>query len=631
MEIELFEIRYFLSQHRPFSYLTPEMLDDLVAHIEVAYFRAGTMILELGQDNHYLYVVRSGAVEVTRSSGKLYNRFGEGDCFGQFALMRSKRVRYPVKAIEDTLTYIIPDHQFQRLCNQSDSFTDYLEEDHGSRLRCAVDKVKRDGYNPLLASAVRNLIHRDIVTASPWVSVQDAAQIMTQARVSSLLIVDDGQPDKGQRTIVGLITDRDLRARVMAQGLSLTTPVRDIMSTKVICCQSGDYAFEAMLTMMRHNLHHLPVLDKGKPVGVITVADIVQYESHGSIYLVSEIFKQTDVAGLKAISEKVKPSFVHMVNEDANSHMIGSALSFIGSSISQRLLQLGETKLGEPPVPYCYLSLGSMARQEQMIVTDQDNAFILDDQFISEEHDAYFADLAAFVSDGLAACGYDYCDGGIMGTNSRWRQPLRAWIAMANDWIDDPDPEALLHSSIFFDLDGIYGQLNLAETLKTVIREKAPQSRKFLAYLARNALLRNPPLGFFRQFVLEPNGEHIKTFNLKERGTSPLSDLVRVHALACGSRSINTLERLTDVNETDLLPEGVGSDLIDAMEFISMVRIRHQAKQIESGIEPDNDVEPERLSSFERRHLRNAFQIVDKGQSFLRYRYTAADGMRTIK
>lgn len=265
------------------------------------------------------------------------------------------------------------------------------------------------------------------------------------------------------------------------------------------------------------------------------------------------------------------------------------------------------------------------------MVTDQDNAFILDDQFNPARHDAYFSELAAFVSDGLAACGYSYCEGGIMGTTPRWRQPLKAWQEMFNDWIDDPDPEALLHCSIFFDLEGIHGDLKLADSLKQLIRQKAPKSRRFLAHIARNALLRKPPLGFFRQFALEPNGAHIKTFDLKERGTAPISDLVRVHALACGSPSLNSLERLADVKETNLLPEGVGSDLTDALEFICMVRIRHQARQIEDGLSPDNNVEPKRLSLFERRHLRNAFQIVDKAQSFLRYRYTAADGIPTLK
>jgi CBS domain-containing protein len=311
--------------------------------------------------------------------------------------------------------------------------------------------------------------------------------------------------------------------------------------------------------------------------------------------------------------------------------MIGKALSSIGFSISQRLLQLGEEKFGKPPVPYCYLVLGSLARQEQLIVTDQDNAMVIDDRFDPKRHDAYFADLAAFVSDGLAACGYRYCEGKIMATNPRWRQPLSAWQQIFTDWIDDPEPEALLHCCIFFDLDGVYGQMNLASTLKNLVRTKVLKNRKFLAHMARNALLRNPPLGFFRYFVLEPSGEHKKTFNIKERGTSPISDLVRVHALASGSSSINTLDRLHDIKETDLLPQGVGRELIDALEFISMVRIRHQVQQIENGGTPDNNVDPERLTKFERKHLRNAFQIVEESQSFLRYRYTASESMQKIK
>ena len=139
---------------------------------------------------------------------------------------------------------------------------------------------------------------------------------------------------------------------------------------------------------------------------------------------------------------------------------------------------------------------------------------------------------------------------------------------------------AVSGSTIFFDLDGIYGQLEMAEALQQLIWKKAPESNTFLAHIARNALLRSPPLGFFRKFVLEPDGGHEKNFNLKERGTAPISDLIRVHALACGSQSLNTLERLEDVNATQLLPEGVGDDLTDALEFISMVRIRHQARQI---------------------------------------------------
>jgi len=312
-----------------------------------------------------------------------------------------------------------------------------------------------------------------------------------------------------------------------------------------------------------------------------------------------------------------------MVSEDANSHMIGSAMAGIGRSFSQRLLELGEEKLGPPPVPYCFMALGSMARDEQLVVTDQDNAMVLDDSFDPAQHDKYFKALAKFVSDGLAKCGYTYCTGDIMATNDKWRQPLRVWKDYFTDWIDNPRAEALLNSNIFFDLDGIYGETRFTEELKSFVAGKAKDSQRFLAMMARNALNRTPPLGFFRKFVMEEDGKHNDTFNLKRRGTAPMSDLIRIHALACGSKAQNTFNRLAAIGETELiLEDGVGN-LRDAFEFIAIVRIRHQALAIEAGRQPDNNVRPEDLSPFERSHLKEAFQVVSQAQKFLRFRYNA--------
>ena len=628
MEIELVEIRDHLFSHPPFRNLPRHVVDDLVPHIEVAYYQAGCMILEKGQDNHFLFFIRSGAVEILRSSGELYTQMGEGECFGQFSLLRKKKIRYAARAIEDTLVYKIPDAQFQDLAETYDRFADFMEEEHSVRLKNALGRAGQAHRNPLMISKIHKLIHRKIVTASPDISIRQAAVIMTENRVSSLVLVPDNLKQE-VAPVAGLITDRDLRKRAIAPGLPLSTPLQEIMSTDIITLQAEAYAFEAMLTMMRHNLHHLPVLDGKKPVGVITVADLVRYESHGSVYLVGDIFRQTDVAGLAALAPKIRQLFIQLVNEDANSHTIGAAVSRMGISISQRLLQLGEKELGPPPVPYCLLALGSMARDEMTLVTDQDNAFVLEDTFDTKMHDPYFKTLAQYLSDGLARCGYPYCTGDIMATNSQWRQPLSAWKTCFSNWMDRPEPEALLHASIFFDLEGIYGETGLAAQLKQLILKKTPENPRFLACLARNALLRKPPLGFFRKFVLEHDGKHRKTFNLKRRGSAPISDLARVHALACGAVPVNTRERLLQVKETSLLAEGVGDDLLDALELICMVRIRHQARQAESGGDVDNNVIPESLSSFERNHLKDAFQIVSQAQSFLKFRYNVSTAMQT--
>jgi len=616
MQAELIDIRNHMAQYPPFDEMAEELLDRVVGGIEVVYFKAGTQILEFGDANNWLFYVRSGAVEIYRRSGELYNRISEGEIFGQFGLLMNKKVRFPVKALEDTLIYKIPGETFQFLWESDDNFADFVEIEDRSRLRSALSR--REKSNELMTSKVTRLISREPISAPCTVRLQEAARIMTDNGVSALLLMDE----EGETPMLrGIITDRDLRTRALSEALASETPISEIMSEGLITIRSSAFIFEAMLTMLHNNVHHLPVMDRDEVRGVVALSDIVKYESQSSLYLVSNIYHQQDVKGLKKISRDVRDSFVRMVNEDANSHMIGSAMAGIGRSFTQRLLELGEEKLGPPPVPYCFMALGSMARDEQLVVTDQDNAMILDDSFVPEEHDEYFLALARFVSDGLAECGYTYCTGDIMATNQRWRQPLRVWKDYFTDWIDNPKAQALLNSNIFFDLDGIYGQTDFAEQLKTLVADKASNSQRFLAMLARNALNRTPPLGFFRTFVLEEGGKQQKTFNLKRRGTAPLSDLIRVHALACGSRAQNSFERLKAIGKTKLLLDDDLGNLRDALEFISIVRIRHQALAIEAGREPDNNVRPEDLSPFERSHLKDAFQVVSNAQKFLKFRY----------
>ncbi len=622
MQAEQLEICGFLGQHPPFSTLPEEALQQIAREIEVSYFRAGSPILSFGDEIHDLYMIRSGSVEIFRRDGKLYDRISEGDLFGQMGLLMNNRVRLPTSALEDTLVYCIPEAVFSNLCDRFVEFADFVEVEDRTRLRQTVSR--QQDASDLMTSRVTALISREPVTVSTTETIQNAAVIMTRECVSSLLITDadaEGEDRDSDPRLAGIITNRDLRSRVLAKGLSLQTPVSEIMSTDLISLDHHAYAFEAMLAMLRYNLHHLPVLKHKRLIGVICLSDIVRYESQNSLYVVSGIFRCQNTEELAALSEAVRACFVRMVNEDANSHMIGSAMAVIGCSFKQRLLELAEEALGPPPVPYCFLALGSMARDEQLIVTDQDNALILGDNYDPERHNAYFEQLSTFVCDGLAACGYSYCKGEIMATNPQWRKTRREWEDCFADWIDNPNPQGLLNSSIFFDLAGVWGRIDWADQLNEFVVRRARRNPRFLACLARNALNRTPPLGFFRDFVMEQDGRHNNSINLKRRGTAPLADLIRVHALAVGSSSRNSFERLNDVLDADLLPRGKGSDLRDALEFISLVRIRHQALDLEAGRDADNNIEPENLSDFERRNLKDAFSILRNAQKFLKFRY----------
>ncbi|RBO86356.1 DUF294 nucleotidyltransferase-like domain-containing protein [Marinomonas aquiplantarum] len=613
MDVELTEILEAICQHAPFNDIAEEaLLSEMTKEIEIQYVRAGEWVISPGTLNNTLFFIRSGAIEALSRKDKLIRRMNEGELFGYASLLRGGKSSQSMRAIEDSLLYRIPARWFLKLYEENDTFSDFFELAREVRLRLAMDSQSSDVS--LMTCPVMSLLRRQPVSTTADSDILTAAQIMTDKRVSSLLITE-------QDELIGIVTDRDLRTRALAKGLPFDTPISDIMTPDPIVMDSRDYASEAVLKMMERNVHHLPVIKDNRPIGVVSTGDIVQKESHGSVYLISDIFKQSNIEGLQAISRKMTHTFTQLVVADANTQMIGNAMSHIGTAFVKRLLQLAEDQFGKAPVPYCFVALGSQAREEQIIKTDQDNALILSDKYDESLHGEYFEKLSEWVCQNLDKCGYDLCSGDIMASNPRWRQPISVWKQYFTDWIREPKAEALLRLSIFFDLRGIYGDKTLATKLNRHIRAEAKAHSGFLTFMARNANQRKPPLGFFRQFVLDGEGKQSRTFNLKERGIAPIIDIVRVHALAIGSDKLNTLERLEDIEAEGLLPDGRAKDLALALEMIGMVRIRHQKDQIDAGETPNNHVNPANLSSFEKRHLRDAFDIVSRQQEFIKFRY----------
>lgn len=621
MQPAITDIAIVLARFAPFDVLPEPALQHLAGQVTRERYQAGGAILNIDDPIAHLYLVHSGVVETFRRNGELYSRLGTGDLFGQAGLMLNGRVRFAVRAVEHSEIFLIPAQLFRDFCDQYDAFADYFESVDRTLLQKTLATAQDADH--LSSVGVRELIKQPLITIDLQTSVQQAAQLMTEQQMSSILVVDPRHAPDESDYLVGMLTDWGLREKVLAAGLPPSTPACQVVTPIQVTIDSRAYLDEAIQKMLRGNLHHLPVMNRSGPLGVLALTDLAQHESHSSILLVKGLSACTDVEELSQLAAQGARVFQRLVKEDANSHMIGSAMSVIGRSIKQRLLELAQREFGEPPVKYCFLALGSMARDEQLLFTDQDNAIVLDDAFRNEEHGEYFERFTQYVSDGLNACGFPYCQGGIMATNPDWRLSRSQWRETFGRWIDRPDPRALLNSSIFFDLEGVAGQTEWATDLLRFVTSKTRGNRAFLASLARNALLRTPPLGFFKNFVVERDGRHKDSINLKRRGTAPLTDLIRVHALAIGSRSVNSFERIEDIIAANILPEEKGAELRDALEYISIIRIRNQAWQYEQDLEVDNNVQPEQLSTFERRNLKEAFQVVSRAQNFLKYRYNS--------
>ena len=620
MDVELIEIREFLAQHPPFAYLHARVLDGVPRYLTIRYLRRGSDFPPSGDEQAAVWIVRTGAVELRDHSQTLLEKLGEGDLYATPCLDDSSLPGHSGKVIEDSLFYLLPCPIFQELRRQHPDFDRHFERDLHTRLRHAIVQLqqRQGSTSSLMHLEAASLIKRTPITITPQQSIRQAAELMSNEHASSLLVLED---DK----LCGIITDRDLRQRVVATGLDTSRPLSEVMTRDPLTLAGHAPAFEALLQMTRLHIHHMPVVDtQNRLMGIITASDILHQHNLNTVSLASSIRHCQDVESLVVVCQQLPELQAQLINSGLGSEQLTQALSAVNEGISQRLLELAEQQLGPAPVPYAWMVCGSQARREQTTVSDQDHALLLDDSYQPEQHDGYFAELARFVSDGLAACGFIYCPGDVMATNPIWRQPRKVWRSYFDQWINRPEPMSLMHSSIFFDMRTIYGEQGLFDNLQQEILQQCKSNTIFLTHLVANALHNRPPLGFFRQFVLIHDGKHDDTLDIKHHGIIPIVDLARVYALSAGLTPINTRERLKAAEACGILSHDGAQDLIHALEFISTLRARHQARQHVAGMPMDNYLSPDSLSRPERAQLKDAFVIIHTMQQTIERRYQSS-------
>ena len=620
---ELPEIVRFLERLPAFADLDDTRLHAAAGRISIAYYRRGADILTVGAANRQLNIVRSGAVELRDGDGGMLMRLAEGDFFGLPSLMNAAPVRNHTVAIEDTLVYHFDGDTFEQLRRDDAAFDRYFIRALSDRL---LTRSETPPFGAVAATSVRQLVGRPPVTLDVSATIRETAEKMVAERVSAMLITADER-------VCGIVTDRDIRSRVVAHGLPADGPIADIMTGSPITLDGDAQAYEAALLMMQENIHHLPVTSDGESdgelLGMISRSDFMRHETEHPLYLVGDIGKQTDAAGIAAVCKRLPELIARQIESNADGEQLGKFITAVSDTVTRQLLRIAEAELGTPPCAYAWVAMGSQGRREQSANSDQDNALILDTgdrdtDDAGREIDEYFAALATIVCDGLNACGYVYCPGDVMASNPKWRQPLARWKRYFQQWITVPEEKALMHASIFFDLRCVGGRPALVETLREDIREQARGNELFLTLMAKNATTYQPPLGFFRQFVLERSGEHKNRLDLKKHGIMPIVEIARIRALAAGAMRAGTRKRLLAAADGGEIAEADAANLIDALDFIEKLRLEHQSRQMLEGVEPDNHLAPEELSPLARQNLKAAFSQIRVSQSALLNRFHVA-------
>lgn len=619
----------FIRRIRPFSELDEEKLQQLAEQCTIDFFPKGTLVLQQAvTDVTHLYLIQQGGVKVylTDSQGELTLKDfrGEGGYFGALGVIRNAKATFNVETVEDTFCYLLEKEKFLDLIRTHPRVAQfYLESLSEEMVRSAYSELRRnrvetrgsDAFH-LFSMEVQDVVQRSLARVSATETIKRAARKMAELRIGSLIICDESEK------IIGIITDKDLRSKVVAKGLNYDLPVETVMTSPVQTISAHASCFDALLKMMRDDVHHLAVERNNSIIGVVTAHDIMVQQGSSPVYLVREIVAQRKIEGLYTLSHKVPMVVRTLVEEGAKANNITRMISVLNDHIVERLLTLLRQEMGPPPQRFCWLMMGSEGRKEQTFKTDQDNALVYgtpaDDWEETKTAKLYFRRFGNEAIRHLEACGYPLCKGNMMASNPKWRKPYIVWQGYFDHWLNAPEPQEVLNATIFFDFRPGYGTRSLGEQLRDYLTAQAPQKGIFLMHLAKDCLVGKPPLTFFRNFIVEKDGVHKNRLDLKTRGLVPIVDFGRVMALKHGVKETNTVERLQALAAGEHIPRELFTDSLEAYEFQMQVRLIHQLRMLEQNLMPDNFIDPAELSDIEKITLKEAFAVVGRIQSYLK-------------
>jgi CBS domain-containing protein len=613
------EVARFLRAHPPFDALAAREVERVAGAVEVEFYRLGTSIFSQGAEPvEHLRVVRRGAVEIVHN-GRVLDLLGDGEMFGHASMLSGLPPGFEARAAEDTLCYRI-DAEMARELLAAPAGLRYVAR---SLLESSPDRgldspdlgvvgiePARDPSN----QPVGSLIRQPAVVCAPDASIGEAARLMTAASASSVVVeVGDGT--------LGILTDRDLRSRVLADGLGGDAPVSAAMSAPAYTCWPDRLAGDVLLEMLDRGFRHFPVVSvTGEVLGVIEDLDLVAMQTRSSFFLRQRIAAAQSVDELVAAAAELRPAVVAMHDAQVAAINIMAVYAVVVDALTRRLLELAVADSGDDPGSFAWLALGSQARREALPSSDVDSAIVFfadgpdsgsgsGSGSGSEDVRRSLHGLARAVVAGLRRCGFQPDQHRASASEMLFVRSLASWQQAARSWIADPTQEkALILVSVLVDSRPVWG-LHTGTPVADTFR-LAPGSPALLRLLARFALSHRPPTGFLRGLVVEHTGEHRGRLDLKHGGVLPIVDLARWAGMAAGVTSASTSERLRAAASAGTLPAAEAHSLLDAFALIGSLRVGHQVEQLRAGREPDDYVDPATLSPLMRSHLREAFRAI---------------------
>lgn len=602
------DIGSFLRTYPPFDHIDDDHLERLVRSTRIEFHGQGAVVLRQGgEPAEAMYIVRKGAIELDDDE-QVIDLLSEGEVFGHTSMLSAMSPSFTCRAHEDTILYLIAPDEARQLLGTHTGLA-FLSASLRRRLVRALDGLNPQTLDPW-QTAVGALVRRPPVGLSSQATVREAAEAMTRERVSSLLI------DVGGTS--GIVTDRDLRSRVLSAGLSPETLVGEIMSHPVVTVPQDLMVAEVTALMLERGMHHVPVTDgSGTILGVVTEVDLMALELKAPFQLKADVERATTPNEVVAVGSRLPEAVGTLVEANVDPVDVGHVVAVIVDALTRRLLELGIREFGDPPCSWSWLALGSEARQEQALLTDQDNALVLDpggEPF--DVVDPYFERLANFVNLHLERSGIPRCKAGVIAANAEWRHTPDQWEQRFRRWMGEGTWVGGAMIAISFDYRAVAGPLEIEPVFDRLIRTAGRQER-FIKRIGKTALEARPPTGFVHDTVIHRGSDATAALDIKQGGITLITNLARTYSLMSGLSENRTLRRLHAAADTGHMSDEIVHGLEEAFRLLWQTRLEHQVHLVRSGRRPDDQVDPTTLGPLARQGLKDSFRIIDAAQDQL--------------
>lgn len=615
----------FLKRFSPFNRMEADALAFLAERAVLVFHPKGSAILtpEMGQARNF-HIVQRGKVQARQVGAATVTEYasmtlGPGECFPIGAISAARPSTNSYLAVEDSFCFQIGAEDFLQLMQMSPVFhlfcTQYIASLlNQSRQQLQTTFTQRAAEQQTMTTPLGQLVKQTPIHVAPETPTRGALEKMAEHHIGCIVVADqDSRP-------VGILTQSDLLPRVVLPGFELSRPISEVMTANPHQLPASASAYDAALEMATHGVRHLLVTDnEGKLKGVVSERDLFSLQRISLRQIRAGIDSAQDVEALQRASRDIRALALNLIAQGVGAEQLTQFISALNDALTRRIIALALERHDLYGIDHAWFAFGSEGRHEQTLSTDQDNGIIWQCPEL-QDVERIRQRLIAFareVNESLAACGFPLCKGNIMASNPELCLTLDEWKERFGHWIREPDPQALLNASIFFDFRVLHGNERLGDQLRHWLNRNARNTPAFLRMMASNALQVSPPLGRIRDFVLEDDG----TIDLKTCGARLFVDAARILALRTGVDSSSTAQRLRQAaTRLGGQPEEVAA-ILDGFHFIQLLRLRSQHLETEHGAPGDNKINPDSLNELDRRILKEAFRQARKIQLRLKLDY----------